>query len=218
MVSKAGALFATMSNFTEEGVTAVRTRACDALLARRVETKMRAKKVGDVLNRLTVAEPKPRDGKAREVSVPPSVLAARAAKAAAAAAASAAAAQKQKLKAAFADDSDDENDDDDEGMGAGSSSSSSSAAAAAAAGGDDDDYDDQDADMAGNSSSNSAGAGMVRRWLERDKERAGGGPGVYRPDTTAYYKLRDDEWKSDIIPEVMDGECSVVYGGQSNRK
>ena len=51
-----------------------------------------------------------------------------------------------------------------------------------------------------------AGRGMVRAWLERDRERVGGGPGVYRADTTRYYLLRDDSWKTDIVPEVLDGK------------
>ena len=34
----------------------------------------------------------------------------------------------------------------------------------------------------------------------------GGGPGVYRPDPTRYYLLRDDAWKTDIIPETMAGK------------
>ena len=79
-----------MSNFTEEGIADVKTLACDALLTRRVEEKMRGRKAGDVLNRLTVTLPKPRDGRARISSVPPSVLAAQAAKSAAAEAAAAA--------------------------------------------------------------------------------------------------------------------------------
>lgn len=190
-----------MSNLTEEGVTDVKTKACDALLSRRVESKMRGKKVGDVLNRLSIAEPKPRDGKARELSIPPSVLAARAAAAAAAAGAASSSAMR---------DGDEDLDDDDQRMDGGGAGSSAA--------------------------SNGAGAAMVRKWLERDRERAGeclcrccrfagriahanchnarsiavcsipssfvccvfasfmsagGGPGVYRPDTTKYYILRD---------------------------
>ena len=79
-----------MSNFTDEGVMNVKAAGCDALLAKRVEAKMKGKKVGDVLNRLSVAAPKPRDGRKREVSIPPSVAAARGAAAAAAAAKAAA--------------------------------------------------------------------------------------------------------------------------------
>lgn len=54
-----------MSTLTGEGVTEVKSTACDKLLALRVETKMRTGKVNDVLNRVTVGEPKPRDNKAR---------------------------------------------------------------------------------------------------------------------------------------------------------
>lgn len=40
---------------------------------------------------------------------------------------------------------------------------------------------------------------------ERDTEEEQGGPGVYISDTRARYDLEQDEWKYDIIPEVMDG-------------
>lgn len=57
-----------MSTLTGEGVTEVKTAACDRLLAMRVEAKLRSGKVNDVLNRVTVGEPKPRDNKERYVS------------------------------------------------------------------------------------------------------------------------------------------------------
>ena len=46
MVAKSGAAFQTMSNFTDVGIADVKTAACSALLAKRLETKMRSKKVG----------------------------------------------------------------------------------------------------------------------------------------------------------------------------
>lgn len=52
-----------MSTVTEEGVMRVKTEACDRLLATRVETKSRGRKVNDILNRLHVAVPAQRDGK-----------------------------------------------------------------------------------------------------------------------------------------------------------
>lgn len=47
-----------MSTYTGEGVAQVKEHACDKLLAHRVEAKLRAKTVDNILNRLHVAEPK----------------------------------------------------------------------------------------------------------------------------------------------------------------
>ena len=60
-----------MSTLTEEGVVEVKTRACDELLLQRVEVKLRGKKASDVLNRLHLAVPKPRDGVERPPCIPP---------------------------------------------------------------------------------------------------------------------------------------------------
>jgi len=153
-VASSKATFCTMSNFTEEGIVGVKTGACEALLVKRVDEKMRGKRVGDVVNRLAIMQPKPRDGRVRDVSIPASVLASRTAEAAA----------------------------DGEAVMK---------------------YDDGEE---GGESPFSKGPDMVKKWLARDKERVGGGPGVYRPDFTSYYLLRDDEWKTDIVPETMDGK------------
>jgi len=59
-----------MSTLTEEGVMAVKTDACDRLLAQRVEVKVKSKKVDGVLNRLHVAMPKPRDNVERPPFIP----------------------------------------------------------------------------------------------------------------------------------------------------
>ncbi|KAJ2549655.1 Nucleolar GTP-binding protein 1 [Coemansia sp. RSA 1933] len=45
-----------------------------------------------------------------------------------------------------------------------------------------------------------------RRILERDLEAAGGGAGVYSIDLNKKYMLGSDEWKYDVIPEIMDGK------------
>ena len=174
-VASSGSKFVKMSNFTEVGIADVKTTACDELLTRRVDEKMKSRKAGDVLNRLTITLPRPRDSRVRESAIPPSVAAARAA---ADAAADAAAAR-------MAEDLDD-----DGGAGGGY---------ARGGAGDDD-------DMGGG-----AGPGMVRAWLERDRERVGGGPGVYKADTTRYYLLRDDEWKTDIVPEVRARDDVEVW-------
>lgn len=60
-----------MSTVTEEGVTDVKTRACDELLMQRVDLKMKGKKMPDVLNRLHLAVPKPRDVAERPPFIPP---------------------------------------------------------------------------------------------------------------------------------------------------
>eukprot|EP00612_Vaucheria_litorea_P000338 CAMPEP_0171451786 /NCGR_PEP_ID=MMETSP0945-20130129/148_1 /TAXON_ID=109269 /ORGANISM="Vaucheria litorea, Strain CCMP2940" /LENGTH=461 /DNA_ID=CAMNT_0011976309 /DNA_START=559 /DNA_END=1945 /DNA_ORIENTATION=+ len=63
-----------MSNVSEDGVMAVKTAACDKLLTARVDARLAGKKVNEVMNRITVATPKPRDDIAREASIPDSVL------------------------------------------------------------------------------------------------------------------------------------------------
>lgn len=52
-----------MSTVTEEGVMNVRNQACDMLLEYRVEMKMKGKNMENVVNRLHVAMPHPRDSK-----------------------------------------------------------------------------------------------------------------------------------------------------------
>ena len=71
-----------MSALSEKGVMAVKNAACEKLLQQRVSQKMSSSKMGSVLNRLTVARPKPRkDGlgevrmeEERPVCIPKSVL------------------------------------------------------------------------------------------------------------------------------------------------
>ncbi|KAM6948131.1 GTP-binding protein 4 [Aplochiton taeniatus] len=58
------------STLTEEGVMQVKTEACDKLLANRVDSKMKGKKVQDVLNRLHLAMPAKRDQKERPPFIP----------------------------------------------------------------------------------------------------------------------------------------------------
>jgi len=54
----------------EEGLSEVKIEACDKLLAHRIENKIKTKKVNEVMNRLTVAQPTPRDNVAREPFIP----------------------------------------------------------------------------------------------------------------------------------------------------
>lgn len=44
------------------------------------------------------------------------------------------------------------------------------------------------------------------RLLEKDLEEQGGGVGVYGPDFQKHYDLKNNEWKYDMIPEIMDGK------------
>ena len=59
-----------MSTVSEEGVMKVKTEACDRLLSQRVEVKLKNRKVNEVLHRLHVAVPKPRDDKERPPFIP----------------------------------------------------------------------------------------------------------------------------------------------------
>lgn len=64
-----------MSTMTEEGIMEVKMRVCDMLLAQRVEAKMRSKKMPEVVNRLHLAVPTPRDAKERPPFIPPTAVA-----------------------------------------------------------------------------------------------------------------------------------------------
>ncbi len=136
-----------VSCYSEEGVMDVKNKACDALLAQRVDAKLKGNKINTIINRIHVAQPKPRDEVVREPFIPEAV--------------------KERRK-----------------------------------------YDKNDPD---------------RPRLERDLELEEGGAGVYNinlksaynvfcsgllvfKDHTENYMLADDEWKSDIIPEIMDGK------------
>lgn len=71
-----GAMVQYMSTFTEEGITEVKSKACDVLLEQRVEQKLNAKKSSDIVGRLRVSEPRARDNKVRGTCIPDSILAA----------------------------------------------------------------------------------------------------------------------------------------------
>lgn len=62
-----------MSTLSEEGIMDVKMEACERLLASRVEMKLKSKKVNDVVNRLHVAIPVPRDEKVRAPFIPEGV-------------------------------------------------------------------------------------------------------------------------------------------------
>ena len=59
-----------MSTIQEEGVMDVKMKSCDLLLEQRVEIKLKSKKMPDILNRLHLATPSPRDEKDRPPCIP----------------------------------------------------------------------------------------------------------------------------------------------------
>lgn len=62
-----------MSTLSQEGVMEVKKEACDRLLAKRVDAKMRTRKADSILNRVHVAMPAQRDQKIREPFIPEKV-------------------------------------------------------------------------------------------------------------------------------------------------
>lgn len=220
-VAEVGGVLTTMSSETGEGVMAVRNQACDMLAAVRVERKKASAKVGNVLNRITVTQP--RSGQVRAAAIPASVLAARAAKA--------------------AEDGMDDSDEEDRprlrfeaaqpkdlsgnfprgaldvipapasaasralptkaewkpsgnfpGVGPAIVGDMLAASTGARNGG-------MAAEML-----NIVGTGPGGKVLEKDREQALGGPGVYRVDWTRDYLLENPEWRHDVMPEIMDGK------------
>ncbi|UZJ51561.1 hypothetical protein CBS101457_000881 [Exobasidium rhododendri] len=65
-----------ISTFTEEGVMEARNAACDALLAMRLDTKVKGGKMSTILNRIHVSQPKARDEVDRKPFIPESIAAA----------------------------------------------------------------------------------------------------------------------------------------------
>lgn len=65
--------FVQVSCYSEEGVMDVKNKACDALLAHRVDSKLKGSKINSVINRIHVAQPKARDDVVRAPCIPESV-------------------------------------------------------------------------------------------------------------------------------------------------
>lgn len=63
-----------VSCHSDEGVMDLKVKACDALLAHRVEVKLKGSKINTVINRIHVAQPKPRDDVERKPFIPEVVL------------------------------------------------------------------------------------------------------------------------------------------------
>lgn len=74
IINEEGVKVVQASCHSEEGVMNVRNTACDALLAHRVEAKLKGNKVNQVVNRIHVTMPKPRDDIKREPFIPEAVL------------------------------------------------------------------------------------------------------------------------------------------------
>ncbi len=246
LVKDSGAYFQTMSNFTEDGVMAVRNKACDVLKAVRVGAKMQQRgKVAKVLNRLTVTVPKPRDGRNRGVVIPAAVAAAKAAKAAT---------QSTGLRKGVPSSTGmltvqggDDSDDDLAPMSSMAVAAKYAPGGTVVAGGAQPSATAEglknglhlmpgpaitgDAIVASSGAKKAgavqvisaaeaakaganlpegavvvAGSGPGGKVLEKDRERALGGTGVYRPDDTKEYILADPEWRDDIVPQFMDGK------------
>mmetsp|Transcript_3826 Transcript_3826/g.9123 ORF Transcript_3826/g.9123 Transcript_3826/m.9123 type:complete len:703 (+) Transcript_3826:163-2271(+) len=51
----------------------------------------------------------------------------------------------------------------------------------------------------------------TKRKLARDLMWENGGPGVWAPDYREQYQLKEDEWKFDAIPEIIDGKNVADY-------
>eukprot|EP01156_Anaeramoeba_ignava_P002739 Anaeramoba_ignava/a219375_50.p1 GENE.a219375_50~~a219375_50.p1 ORF type:complete len:383 (-),score=167.02 a219375_50:29-1150(-) len=121
-----------MSSLTETGITLVKSVSCDLLMAQRIETKTKMKKMTEVANRLHVSFPKQRDNKQRPPQIPESVLNAR------------------------------QNPTDDEDK--------------------------------------------PKKILERDLEKMFGGAGLYNVDLNKYFILENEDWRYDVVPEIIDGK------------
>lgn len=73
IIDQEGVQCVQVSCHSEEGVMDLKNKACDALLALRVDNKMKGTKVNSIINRIHVAQPKPRDDIARPPFIPDAV-------------------------------------------------------------------------------------------------------------------------------------------------
>ncbi|KAF8893618.1 GTP binding protein 4 [Infundibulicybe gibba] len=62
-----------VSCYSEEGVMDLKNKACDALLAHRVDNKLKGSKINSIINRIHVAQPKARDDIVRAPFIPDAV-------------------------------------------------------------------------------------------------------------------------------------------------
>ncbi|KAF9526866.1 P-loop containing nucleoside triphosphate hydrolase protein [Crepidotus variabilis] len=75
IIDQEGVQCVQVSCHSEEGVMDLKNKACDALLAHRVDNKMKGTKVNSIINRIHVAQPKPRDDLVRAPFIPDTVKA-----------------------------------------------------------------------------------------------------------------------------------------------
>lgn len=116
----------------EDNVMAVRNKACEKLLASRIENKLKStSRINNVLNKIHVAKPQARDDGIERTPYIPEII--------------------KTMKK----------------------------------------YDPEDPN---------------RRKLARDIEAENGGAGVFNVNLKDKYILEDDEWKNDVMPEIMDGK------------
>ena len=193
----------TMSNVSEEGVSAVKNHACDKLLAARVDSRVSGNKANSVMNRLQVVYPTARDGVVREAYIPESVLKEqelRRRQGGGGSGDDALSKKKTKNKsrigyAPTVDDGDDDVDEDDEL--------------------DDTPLEsDDDMMLGGGTSGGRVGAGSIagkKKKTARELMWENGGPGVWAPDYREQYDLDDPEWRFDAIPQILDGKNIADY-------
>ncbi|VEU19907.1 DEKNAAC100400 [Brettanomyces naardenensis] len=131
MLEVPGAEIMETSCYEEENVMEVRNKACEKLLASRIEQKLKGSaRMNSVLNRIHVSRPQARDDTERPAFIPEAVKSLRK-------------------------------------------------------------YDPEDPN---------------RRKLAKEIELENGGPGVFNLNMKENYILEEDEWKDDVMPEVLDGK------------
>jgi len=155
--------FMTMSNVSEEGVSEVKMKACDKLLASRVDARLSSHKnnktMDNVMNRLQVFHPTPRDELNRKPTIPESVITAR-----------------------------------EQNITTPKRSITGYALTK-------DNLLDGDEQMLDSNATKTA----------RDLMWENGGPGVWAPDYRHDYDLKEEEWRYDAIPQILNGKNIADY-------
>lgn len=70
IIDTEGVICVQTSCHSEEGVMDVKNKACEALLAHRVDAKLKGNKINSIINRIHVAQPKARDDVVRAPFIP----------------------------------------------------------------------------------------------------------------------------------------------------
>ncbi|GHP02494.1 hypothetical protein PPROV_000125100 [Pycnococcus provasolii] len=178
-----------LSTVTEVGVHEVKRAACERLLAQRVEAKARSKRFDGVAHRLHVAQP---DGVGGELSAnhqptnptrPPCIP--------------------KSVLALHADE--------DAMLVEMAGARRREAEAAGTAEPAVPALDGGDGERARKDLLAAIAARRPKRETEKDLQELHGGAGVYSADMRKNYMLEDEEWKYDIVPEIMDGKNVFDY-------